>query len=116
MQYTRKQLDKMGCHDVNLAVAKKLGLGTEVGRNEYKSGAVIGEFVFVYLKPNSKVRFEPCTNWNDVMPIAIDNQISIEPYFNSVWMVRKSKTYSLNQNPRRAICEVFLMMEGNTHV
>jgi hypothetical protein len=106
----REQLEKMSDHEVNLAVAKKLGLDTEVGNMRYKGGAMIGEFVFAYLTPTLQVRFEPCTNWNDVMPIAIDNKIEMLVYYNDVWIARKAKIYSLNQNPRRAICEVFLMM------
>jgi hypothetical protein len=109
MQYTKEQLGAMSDHDITLATAKKLGLETKVYTNRHAS------FVDAKNKHNSWDCFEPCNRWDDVMPIAIDNQISIEPHYNDVWIVRKGEIFSLGVNPRRAICEVFLMMEASTH-
>jgi len=123
MKHTKEQLDKMRDHEVNLAVAKKLGLDTEVGNMRYKGGAIIGEFVFTYHTPSLQVRFEPCSNWNDVMPIVIAQGIGIAQMANGNTRVyhytpfigkngnRSGFLNNDNPNTTRAICEVFLMMD-----
>jgi len=106
-QYTKEQLDAMSDHDITLATAKKLGLETKVYTNRHAS------FVEVKNKYNSWDCFEPCTNWNDVMLIAEKYGISLI-YRNVNKMIPMAKfddsNFQSNKNPRRAICEVFLMM------
>jgi len=109
MQYTKKQLDRMDDVQLTLAVAKKLGLKTQVYTNRHSS------FVEIKNEYNSWDCFEPCDRWDDVMPISISEWISFDTHGNGVG---KYTAYSyggtltaVNKNLRRAICEVFLMME-----
>jgi hypothetical protein len=117
MQYTKEQLDAMGYHDITLAVAKKLGLETKVYTNRHSS------FVEIKNEYNSWDCFEPCDRWDDVMPIAIENGIGLAQMANGNTRAfcytafidkRGNRVGFLNNdhpNPRRAICEVFLMIQ-----
>lgn len=104
MKYTVNQIEEMSNYDVNVAVAKK------------------------YNPENSKVegwldgflpKFNPCSNWNDVMPIALKYGMVIELSQLSGTRVSYSINFDLNdkykeswdENPCRAICEVFLMID-----
>ena len=104
--YTKEQLDRRSDHEVSLAVAKKLNLDYQYYSDNANDG-----FVEVLNEEYIWDCFNPYENWNDVMPIAIDNQISIEHHSNTAWVARKGEIFSLGVNPKRAICEVFLMME-----
>lgn len=114
MNYTREQLVNMSDHEVNLAVAKKLDNGyADDGFNRVtKVGKTRGG--------NHYTReFAPCERWNDAMPIAerYGIHVSFDVYPNTTDICASSDLFddnpvsSENKNPRRAICEVFLMME-----
>jgi hypothetical protein len=106
MNYTQTQINEMSDFDINLAVAKKLGHETKVYANKHSS------FVEIKNEYNSWDCFEPCTNWNDIMPIAEGYHIEMNPAMGFAWH-NLGGLVSENKNPRRAICEVFLMMEVN---
>lgn len=74
--------------------------------------------------------FEPCTNPNDIMPIAFANEISlkscdeydVDGNIVKQWVaynggdyrqVEYKKERSWNANPLRAICEVYILMSVN---
>jgi hypothetical protein len=112
MQYTKEQLDNMDDVQIDLAVSKKLGLIGGIVRIEQSKK----EYIELTDKGGQKrTVFAPCECWDDVMPIAISEWISFDTHGNGVG---KYTAYSygstftaVNKNPRRAICEVFLMME-----
>lgn len=101
MKYTKEQLDEMSDYEIDIAVANKDKI-PENALNSIKSRA------WSYLG-----------DWNNVMPIA--EKYGIDVCFSGA-LGKISTTYCLdlpvdnrcesdNKNPRRAICEVFLMME-----
>ena len=66
-------------------------------------------------------RFDPCTNPNDIMPIAVDNRINLMSPLEhkDKWMASATQgggNWSINDfnaantNPYRAICEVYILM------
>lgn len=109
MVYTEEQLKDCINHGINLAVAKKLKLDFEV--RDYQGL----EIVIPEKEDNlDECLFDPCNNWNDVMPIAEKYELQIDLRSNTCYHPVCDTAYiSTNKNPRRAICEVFLMMDIN---
>ena len=105
MKYTKEQLTEMSDLEINLAVAEKLG---------YKARVVNDTFVEVKQinRTWDWLFFNPCEDWYDVMPIAEKYGIDInfiKPANNPLAL--RFEIASNNKNHRRAICEVFLMMD-----
>jgi hypothetical protein len=114
MQYTKEQLDKMDDVQMDLATAKKLGLVGRIVRIEQSKK----ECIELTDKGSQKrTVFSPCSNWNDVMPIAVKHRMVVDTEWPDVRIMDYSGECtdiiyrSGNKNPRRAICEVFLMMK-----
>jgi hypothetical protein len=117
MQYTKQQLDNMDDVQLTLAVSKKLGLVGRIVRIENPE-LKLKEYVELTDKGSQKrTVFSPCTNWNDAMPIAVKHRMVVDTEWPDVRLMDYSGECtdiiyrSRNNNPRRAICEVFLMME-----
>lgn len=112
MTYTPEHLAEMSDHEINLAVAEKLSLEHFILHDEVRAYHFFGE-----IKCHNA--FSPCSNWNNVMPIAERYAISVKfpSFYREIPEARKyihKKDCYLscnNQNPKRAICEVFLMMD-----
>ena len=65
--------------------------------------------------------FNPCTNPNDIMPIAFANRIALDSLFSGKWVAlspswSSSGIESTNANPLRAICEVYILMNNQEGV
>jgi hypothetical protein len=124
MKYTKEQLDRMDDVQITLAVAKKLGLVGRIVRLEKlerpsKEWRIV-EYVEITCTDNqTRTVFKPCESWDDVMPIAekYEMKLDINDIYSEVMVTEPCcDTYSVlaeshNSNPRRAICEVFLMMD-----
>jgi hypothetical protein len=110
MKYTPEDLRKMSDADINLAVARKLYPKYEI----LAQGIRDVEDVCLGLPSSYKKKlFNPCFNWHQVMGIAEDNKIDVcFPEHGGSLCCSKDRyeNISENPNPRRAICEVFLMM------
>lgn len=113
MKYTPEQLKEMSDHEINIAVAEKLNLNFQVSKT---SG--VPKECCIALKDGYgiySVLFDPCSRWDDVMPIAENSDIWVYSTGNPVAGFGNSshKRYyeSFNKNPKRAICEVFLMLD-----
>jgi len=115
MQYTKQQLDEMSDHDIDLAVSRKINA-------IYQGNGIKSSYFEITIHNglnSSDLRFNPCESWGAVMPIAekyemkldfngIDCEVmATEPCCDTYRVLAQSS----NKNPRRAICEVFLMME-----
>lgn len=99
MKYTREQVEKISDMDINLAVGKIYR-----GRRA--------------MMADSTEAFIPCHNWDDAMQIAKANEMSIEFLGGETgdlsivcYQGAHSPICVKSLNVRRAICEVFLMME-----
>jgi hypothetical protein len=102
-------------HGVAWLEAKKLSFSEDCQVRSYKDNLISldGEFDFV-----------PCSNSNDIMPIAFANKISLEiadddkdwaatqgaSYDHSYFYLKDCDYISENANPLRAICEVYILM------
>jgi hypothetical protein len=109
MQYTSDQLQTMTDDEVDIAVAKKHGVEYETYRDLSNGGRAYSFF-------------QPCKNWNDVMVIAEKYDIVVYAKDGCAIFSKCLEEFrgecqedifieSENDNPRRAICEVFLMMD-----
>ena len=117
MKYTQEQIDKMSDHEINLAVAKKNFVRNELIK-DHKTHVIV---TTVGLGGSN---FNPCKTWNDVMLIAEKYDIGVYPGSNYAYFSKCLEMFrgecqesisveSTNKNLRRAICEVFLMMDFN---
>lgn len=62
-------------------------------------------------------KFNPCSNPNDIMLIMFNNGLQLMPVFiksNRLWRAMSQQLqYSVNENPLRAICECYILMNVN---
>lgn len=100
--YTKEQLSKMSDHEINLAVAEKINLNFYV--RDYQDIEIVIQGKEEHL---DYCIFDPCKNWNDVMPVA--KKYKIDVYTSSSGAFTEY-LYIEHQNNRRAICEVILMV------
>jgi hypothetical protein len=120
MIYTEKQLSEMSDLEINMAVAEKAyrteGYDTEFPK-VFSDESSVGWLWLSKVSPAYHTCgigfFRPCENWNDIMPIAEKYKIGVQ--FNiengtGMAMAYKQKG-SVCKNPKRAICEVFLMID-----
>lgn len=104
MPTTQEFLSKCTDDEINKGVAwieaKRLGFDNPC---EYMSQ---NGFIF-----STKWAFSPCTNPNDIMLIAFANRIDvIARGIDNDWYAAYGKHKTLNANPLRAICEVYILM------
>ena len=63
--------------------------------------------------PTSDEEIDYCGNHNDIMPVAFKHKIELT--FENKWrarvLVRGCLIYAANENPLRAICECYILME-----
>ena len=109
---SQEKLEVMSDYEINLAVAHKLNYKTMCVENANDDI----ELFVIYDKDHGLhhagwIGFSPCEDWSDVMQILEKYKIGLEPYFNETWVARKKNINNRNLNPKRAICEVFLMMD-----
>lgn len=106
MIYTQEQLNEMSDNEINLAVANLLS------HKNYTNESTIRTNNFEEWMQLNDVIFNPCGNWNDVMPIAEKYGIEVAPRSKTAWAYDED---GVNQvvckDAKRAICGVFLMME-----
>jgi len=121
MAYTKERIKQMSDHQINFAVAEKAYIveaiedtsfhvvkGTD---HHWKWLDIFG--VHPAWSSCGIPFFRPCSNWNDVMPITERFNFNIvSPASKSVSVTWKGhKLTHHNPNLKRAICEVFLMMD-----
>ncbi|RUM91026.1 MAG: hypothetical protein DSZ27_07135 [Thiomicrospira sp.] len=127
MIYLQEQLSKMSDLEINMAVAKKAyrteGFDTEFPK-VFSDKSSVGWLWLSKVSPAYQTCgigfFRPCENWNDIMPIAKENKISLTWCDDGDALVTDSIIdlecgfeciEVKSNNPERAICEVFLMMD-----
>jgi hypothetical protein len=119
MIHTQEQLDLMTDHEVGLAVAKKSGINYREKSRVCPKG-IKKSWLEIFIESERYWEiFNPCEDWNDVMPIAEKYHLSVSfdadgPFVytvDNIALLNKDHKQANNPNPRRAICEVFLMME-----
>jgi len=104
---TQEELSGMSDFDINKLVAKLSGI-------EFWTSSR-------HVIPNSQIRgdtLDYCNNPSDIMPIAFESFIGVDPVSNGRDFMayiyssdrRTYKYFSINKNPLRAICEVFILM------
>lgn len=113
---TEKQLSEMSDFQVDRDTAIKA-----FGKDNVKVVQARHEPDVLVLKPGMEhvgfVGFDPTSNWADVMPIAEKYGMVVELSTLSGTKVSHGVEEigryieNWNENPKRAICEVFLMME-----
>ena len=54
-----------------------------------------------------------CSNPRVIMPIAFANKIGTRFSLDNGWIARNKVVLSYNENPLRAICEVYILMSVN---
>jgi hypothetical protein len=73
--------------------------------------------LFKYFKNSNEVYiFSPCSNPNDIIPIQIEYNITLQSDHigNGVWFADDTMDITVgNKNPLRAICEVYILMNIN---
>ena len=127
MTYTKKQLSEMSDLEINMAVAEKAyrtdGYDTEfpkVFSDESSAGWLWLSKVSPAYHTCGIGFFRPCENWNDVMPIAEDYGINLRWILGfdhktvNGFEAETEEWGSVSvgkENAKRAICEVFLMMD-----
>jgi hypothetical protein len=97
-----------GCSDdqINMGVAWCLAKTNANFWKDPETGAL-----YKHYKHNKDVeRFDPCSDPNDIMPIAFANGIGTRFSLDNGWIARSKVTISYNNNPLRAICEVYILM------
>jgi hypothetical protein len=111
MKYTKEQLEVMSDLEVTEVIAKKLGMEIITQSDD---SVVCG---YDGLRSTVAGR-NYCTNWNDIMPLAVEHEISLMKYNNqNGWMAIRSAPpvaiYSINQSPQRAIacCLILVLQE-----
>tara|TARA_R110002049_G_scaffold299347_1_gene489551 strand:- start:374 stop:712 length:339 start_codon:yes stop_codon:yes gene_type:complete len=73
----------------------------------------VGEPNIIY-KGSFSNHFQPCVWPNDIMPIAFANRIGVTPRgVDNKWKAYSWTHETINTNPLRAICEVYILMEAN---
>lgn len=113
MVYTEDQIEKMTDFEINRNVAVKL-----FGRGGVKVVEHSGDREVMVVWPEMKhvghVEFWPTSSWNYAMTIAEKYGISLNfRVGQGLFPLAKfdDSRLSINKNPRRAICETFLMMD-----
>lgn len=108
MIHTPEQLKEMSDHEINIATVEKLKFDYFISDGHIRVYKFIG-------KVKCHDNFNPCLSWNDVMTIA--EKYKINPDFQvldkGVYAASSflGQKISVSTNPKRAICEVFLMMD-----
>ena len=104
---TREQLSEMSDFDINQEVAVLRGLNYVIEQEDKPSA-------YLWLE-ESMVEIDFCNNPNDIMPIIIENKISLEfRDHKSLAPIAKrfgSNSHNIvNDNVLRAACEVYILM------
>lgn len=97
-----KDFSNMSDFEINQAVFEALGYAGKYGKSECNG------LLFRHLKV-----FNPVSLDSDCMPLAWENKIRIDwLYRHERWGVAADYHTAYSENPRRAICEVFLMLKA----
>ena len=57
-----------------------------------------------------------CNNWNDLMPLVVEHEISLNDATNSEWIadtfrvMPRNELFSISKNPQRALAECLLLV------
>lgn len=112
MTYTREMLERMSEFEVNKALAQKLGFTVE-----QHSIVNVGLQWCIVDEDGSLCRIKKyCSNWNDIMPLAVEYGINVNPNAGSAYAVLQPKNKFRFcddgiPNAQRAIACCLLMME-----
>ena len=108
MKYTKEQLECMHNDELSKLLCASLGFNVQ---NFVFEGVVTIERV-------GKISTFDMMDWNDIMPLAVEHEISLMKYNDqNGWMAIRSAPpvaiYSINQSPQRAIacCLILVLQE-----
>lgn len=119
MKYTKEQLDNMTDAEINAKVSQSwLPCDYYISEDGVIYLTNVNTYLGAHGEPEERTevygRFSPCSSWNDVMPILTAYKLIMDwvgdECFISSCVMPPHPVCSYNENPRRAICEVFLMM------
>ena len=101
--------DEMSDFEINLAVAKKLGLVVSTESHGHNAVEARGDDGY-----HAWFTIDYCNNWADIGPIIVDNRITIAPYQDESqgWFATTDTSFFVDDiNPLRAAAICFLMMQ-----
>lgn len=126
MRKSPEELEKMNDYEINMAVAQKHFNAShlKIAAPKYnvdtkthpRPPATLIKCVCLLFPCGAETVFDPCSEWNDIMPIVEKLGIFYCPgkgesrHHYAVTGVVGDGIISYNENGKRAICEVFLMM------